>query len=159
MPLRALTTDSSICWFCSKNSSDHIYSVKMDSRRLVGGGPGYQVVESKRTTVNIPRCRKCASVHRWVVKMRICYGVFLFLILISSIYIESAFQDPLGIPLKIILSVLALSPVYGTLLFELKIRSHKKKKWPGIKDTSKRSLSNHPRVLMMLALGLKFTYK
>lgn len=154
----------SICWFCEKRQSDLNFEVVMRKETL-GEFNGYKkTYKLTDIIVPIPCCAICASIHRWIRKIRNNYiGLSALAVLIPFLIVAIFFKTftktniSVGLLILIVAGLFGLSVVAG----ELFLYTRRKKKWPEefgkskIKLDSAPTLSRHPDVQKKNKLGFK----
>jgi hypothetical protein len=80
------------CWFCERRPADDSFKVHMARRgETVARGVSTKLVRQMVVTISIPRCTRCADIHRWTNRMRLVYqlawGVIAFLLLVMVLVV------------------------------------------------------------------------
>ena len=154
------------CWFCEKNPGDQVFKVVMV--KMIGGYVAgmtkkkeYSVVE-----VPIPRCSRCAAIHRWIKKsFNIClivsvlFGGILSIVL-CALFVRNGQTMESGKLAGLIIGLVVLGMASCMITVLMIYRSIKKKKYPDelfgkskIKSVEDSSITKHPKVAVHFNAG------
>jgi len=119
-----------LCWFCEKNPGEQLLEVTLAKRTSSAAGLEKHV-KYESAKVPIPRCSKCATIHRWVrnafAGYMIAGGLAGLIITISLVAVFYKKLMALNNLVLVFVIVLLLVP-FGALFFLAYFAFEKKKK-------------------------------